>query len=533
MLKAKNIMIIFIVNYLLILLACCLLEIIFIGSNAQEAQLLMRTAADMALEQVQATDDFFITGGGYLLDNQDGYKLTVNTGSKFEKVNLFPAYTGLSNHKDNVGTMYNMLFGNGRMTKFINDSISNGSSVLSPSFVAGAVFDITTENMSGNNYTLDEDNIQQFSGFRTNWYYVPKLYQMGLNTLNIDSSMVKDYTKTFGLGNKDVDINTLINSYELNRSNKISYNQSGEAFNYYVTPISLGITYINEDLLQALYINNLDLLMRCKYMQRDDYNLQSSDCGNGVLRSVFYPELTDTSTLSQYNPINNGSFTFLRGHKRSNTGENSQLFEGTVKPKVEYIVIDMYNNSQINNEVLQYVISPKFTKDTSNSMYFQNTSEASLYQGKTLTGNLLKQIDRDVINNYKNITGLGINSSNTLLDHKPIVIAKVTFYADFIIPYSTVSLREMRGREDGNSIGARTLFNAFSSSPTNGSTYISGNYVDLQNITDSAQSGYGRQVIYPTDYYNDVTGTINNYKRLNGTMNSDAMAYTTFFAITP
>ena len=45
MFKARNIMIIFALNYLLILLVCCLLEIIFISNHAQEAQLLMRTAA--------------------------------------------------------------------------------------------------------------------------------------------------------------------------------------------------------------------------------------------------------------------------------------------------------------------------------------------------------------------------------------------------------------------------------------------------------------------------------------------------------
>ena len=90
MLKAKNIVIIFILNYLLILLVCCLLEIIFISNHATQAQLLMRTAADMALEQVQATDDFFVSGGGYLLEDPKAYKLHVCTGSTFQRLDLFP-----------------------------------------------------------------------------------------------------------------------------------------------------------------------------------------------------------------------------------------------------------------------------------------------------------------------------------------------------------------------------------------------------------------------------------------------------------
>ena len=99
MLKARNILLIFILNYFAILLVCCLLEIIFITNNAQEAQLLMRTAADMALEQIQATDDYFTSGGGYimngeLLDSTErnrAYLLTANTGNKFSQVKMLPA----------------------------------------------------------------------------------------------------------------------------------------------------------------------------------------------------------------------------------------------------------------------------------------------------------------------------------------------------------------------------------------------------------------------------------------------------------
>ena len=56
MLKARNILLIFILNYFAILLVCCLLEIIFITNNAQEAQKQMAVAMDAyVIEQKRET----------------------------------------------------------------------------------------------------------------------------------------------------------------------------------------------------------------------------------------------------------------------------------------------------------------------------------------------------------------------------------------------------------------------------------------------------------------------------------------------
>lgn len=539
MFKARNIMIIFALNYLLILLVCCILEIIFISNHAQDAQLLMRTAADMALEQVQATDDFFVTGGGYLLNNEDGYKLTVNTGSKFESVNLFPAFTGISNNKDNVGQMYNKLYGGDKMLNFIKASQSPSSvgpdvspvygDVLSLSFVGGAIQELeaATVTVNGTEFTVNPTT----STLYTNWYYIPKLYQMGISdVLNYGSyadSHIKELHTPLGMGD---DITYLKNMYELNISEKQAYMEgSSDPISYYLTPISLGVTYINEDLLQALFMNNLDLLMRCKYMQNDDYDLTSRKYGAGVLKGEFYPELVDTESLEEFNPINNGLFTLLRGKAISGTGENAKLYQGTVKPKVEYIVLDMYKDSTKNNEMLRQIFGPRFSNNTE---YFDNPSYAQAFRGKTITGQLLQDIDADSIQMLKDITG----TDAAVLEHKPIVVAKVTFYADFIIPYSTVSLREMRGREVDGSIGGRLLFDAFSQSTTDGYSALDTNYVELRNITKAADGSAGRSdwdKIYTDEYYDGVSNTNGFYSRLNGNYHSDALCYTTYFAITP
>lgn len=555
MLKAKNIVIIFILNYLLILLVCCLLEIIFISNHATQAQLLMRTAADMALEQVQATDDFFVSGGGYLLDSPSAYKLHVCTGSSFQSLDLFPCFTGVEggDTASSVESIYTKMYGGGKMTKFINDSLSNGSSVLSLSFVAGYTqppfeytmpvsvpVDTNGDGLADSTETVvieDSSNI-----LTTNWYYVPKIFQMGNDITGLSSMDYKDFTKDLNVvyrnsvvggeyqSSKDLDIAGIWNMYELNQSKKITYNSAGTPINYFFTPISLGITYINEELLQALFINNIDLLMRCKYTNLENYDLNSERCGSGVLRGAFYPELADTESLADWNPINNGAFTFLRGPQLSGTGMGAQLFEGTVKPKIEYIVIDMYNNDPKNNQVLQQVLGPRFTEDTMNSGYFSDSVTAANYAGKVITGSLLREIDAESVDTYEKII-YGTPQYNSPIDHKPMVVAKVTFYADFIIPYSTVSLREMRGRESDNNISGRLLFDAFANSPTDGKNHIDDNYVDLEIRTLMVANGAeGWDTIYPDEYYNDIGMKVN---RLNGNYHSDAMSYTTYFAVTP
>ena len=165
-----------------------------------------------------------------------------------------------------------------------------------------------------------------------------------------------------------------------------------------------------------------------------------------------------------------------------------------------------------------------------NTGYFSDSVTAANYAGKVITGSLLREIDAESVDTYEKII-YGTPQYNSPIDHKPMVVAKVTFYADFIIPYSTVSLREMRGRESDNNISGRLLFDAFANSPTDGKSHIDDNYVDLEIRTLMVANGVeGWDTIYPDEYYNDIGMKVN---RLNGNYHSDAMSYTTYFAVTP
>lgn len=508
MLKAKNIIIIFIVNYLLILLACCFLELIFIGSKAQEVQLLMRTAADMALEQVQATDDFFTTGGGYIMDGNvlatdvTPYQLNaLGMNGKYKQVNMFEAVTG----KKDLGEIFKTVYSPAKIQGFIDKNPNS----LEISFTAGVVEHSNSGTSSfGNNDVYDT----QIS-LNTNWYQVPMLAQLGRDIVGNKARFIykMDGNKVISsTSNANDPISQIWTMYDLENAERDMKLNNSEV-HYYLTPLSLGITYINEDLLQAFFMNNLELLMRSKYVTRADYNLNSEECGNGILKGGFYPELTDTKTLQSLNPINNGSFSLLRGQRMGSTDMSIELYKG-IMPKIEYLVIDMYSDdndsNSVQNQLLQQIFGPRFSED----------SENAAFSRRAVTGKLLKEMNAESIQNMKELTKGG-----DIYNHKPIIVAKVTFYADFIVPYSTVSLREMRGRIDNNTINGRTLFNPFSYSQVNIESVqpISGNYVDINSPTLLEQ-----YPAYSNKIYNE-----NGVNRLGG--NSDAMAYTTYFAVTP
>lgn len=497
MLQAKNILIIFMVNYVILLLVCCFIEIIFIGNAAQEAQLLMRTAADMALEQVQATDDFFITGGGYIMDagtgstlrtDVQGYKMKVLTtsGQYSQEYNMFEAITD----KHETLSIFTHIYGPSKIGSWIDEN----PNVLEICFTAGVVEH--TDSMIAGGGTIDAP----VSALKMNWYQIPNLAQMGEAVTNGRTRMGFKMD-----GNKLVDNNVLTNiwnMYDLNNTAK-DINVSGSEIKYFLSPLSLGITYINEDLVQAFFMNNLDLLMRAKYTNRNGYNLNTDpECGAGMLKGSFYSELVDTSSLQSLNPINNGTFTLLRGKQMDGTQYGVMLYEG-IKPKIEYVVLDMYNQNAAQDPILQQIFGPRFSRDATHS-----------YAGQVITGQHLWELDKDSIQNMKEVTK---TTGSDVYDHKPIVVAKITFYADFVVPYMSPSIREMRGRVDNsNRISGRTLFNPFSDSQINVQNVqpIAGNYVDIIAKTQLMRG----------DIYNGVT-------RLGG--NSDAMCYTTYFAVTP
>lgn len=237
------------------------------------------------------------------------------------------------------------------------------------------------------------------------WYYMPTVAMMGTNILPskvttngvksvngayMSSSLAKEMFADYGV---------------------TSYKKTSNGETYYNTPISLGITYLNSSLVSDLFMNNLDLMMRRKYEE----NLNTPEGGNGVLEGTYADKIT--GSIETLNPINNGVFTLLRGEKKGGNGQVA-TYKG-VTPKIEYKTIDMYDSA--NDDILVNLFGANKGSYSSKAEY-------------------LKSLDANVTNPV----------TNQAYKTKPIVVAKVTFYADVIVPYYSVMLREMRGAEAGS-----------------------------------------------------------------------------------
>lgn len=370
MTKARNIIIIFVLNYALMVLISGIIELNVLAHKAKEIQNTMRTAADISLNQTQVVSDFLTTG-----DAGGKYKLKMpkSNGDGFVETDLFQGVYGISSeYTYNSDRIFTELYKNNDFS-YLSRSLD---SIRRP---------VRYWNQSRTGFT---------------WYYIPTLALMGTDILPSQESTT-DIKDSYGNYIDNGLASEIMTAYGLNNHIKLSGGKQ-----YFNTPINLGVTYLNKDLLSTLFVNNIDMLMRFKYKN----NLNTPEGGNGILKGTTYADKV-RGDLASLNPINNGSFSFLRGSRGGGAG-GVQSYKG-VAPSITYKVIDMYDRA--NDPLLV-------------SLFGANKG---IY---TFKADYLKSLDASVLNPV----------TNTPFTKKPIVVAKVTFYMDVVVPYFTLIAREFR-----------------------------------------------------------------------------------------
>lgn len=367
--RLRNIIIILVINYLCLLVVSGFMESNSLATKAKNLQMLIRTAADMALEQSQVVDDFLSYGG------RDTYtiKMPSSNGSGFVETDLFEGVFGITSRVDsNKERIFSSLYNNNdfKMLSLRLEPIEKP---------------VRYWNLSRNGFS---------------WYYIPTISMMGTDILP-SGRATKGIKDMYGNYVPESFASEIFQIYGLD-----SHVHTSGGREYYNTPINLGITYLNEHLLGTLFMNNLDLLMRQKY----NSNLNTADGGDGILEGETFSDYI-RGDLDEYNPINNGEFTILRGQQNPNV-VSVKSFPG-VKPLVLYKVIDMYDSR--NDAILIDLFGPRKGSFSSKAEY-------------------LKDLDRHVLNPV----------TMRPYETKPFVVAKATFYVDVIVPYFSVVMRELR-----------------------------------------------------------------------------------------
>ena len=493
--KIKYIFIVIMIAYIVLFLGSTIVELVMVDNTSRDIQLMVKTAAQMALQQTQATDDYFVTGGGYLsvdgaaTDNDFSLKLLNGTEDAFVEGNIYQVYA----NSTDINEVYRKVYNAASLDNFLETP-----GVTNICFL-GAVNSLNGGLLS------------------RQWVAVPSLLQLGANSFNDASPLMTFKNPLDGSvaslsGGAEGQI---MNSYALNNAAKQA-SVNGEFYTYYNTPLSLGITYLNEDILAANFVQNMDFLMRGKY--------EDLSTGEGVCTTQYYPELVDKESLKSVNPIHNGAFTFLRGKKVEGSSPSYSIYEG-IKPRITYYVVDLYNLESADspqNRLIRQVVGPSFTSLSKAA----NEAEGYSAPSGIVYGSALKQLNLDAVNSYKNMVGVG--GDNTLFDHKFCVIAKVDFYAAVLVPYRTPFIRELKGREaEDGTVSGRHLLNAFSASGTyEAYKSLPGNYVAMDTrLADEDFEGYG-------DYINSAQDIYGAAKVPDG-VEADLYVYTTYFAVLP
>lgn len=286
----KKIVILLILNYFILLLFSVFLEISILGRTATDVQNLMSLSADMAIMQLQAADEVFTAVSAQ--DDVTTIKVAGSTSFVPEPLSIFAFDV---NRKE---AFFRRQFQGNDFEEWLE--IAKVKTMELP-YVG-----------TGGTIALAE---------------VPVVLQMG-----------EEVVGSLGAPQE------LIHTYGFDRAEQ-TFDGGGTFFR---TPISLGLTYFNSELLGALFMSNVDLLMRGHFS-----NISQ---GEGLLHTGFGDtELLDYSG-APFHAINNGRFSVLRGGLRAISGSASNpLLLGTQSVDIEYKLINTADPAY--DEMLLYLFS--------------------------------------------------------------------------------------------------------------------------------------------------------------------------------
>lgn len=567
--KLKYIVFYFIAGWLMVLLASTVIENYCIGLAAKSVNDTVALAADMAIQAVQSSDEFFKGSGinqtlGDDATRKNGigayiiytpYKDTTGKTAGFKRSNLFAEVAEKVWDVD-LGNAI-IMSGNNNNTAIKLDDASSVEFIYAYMYGVGdgTGYDgtkVTTSfqdyikyvgNWQNNKTHIPLSQIMYIDGtngkYELKYGVIPTLLRMGadLITLNMTETMDKLKVNVIMEVNTDITLDTIYDSttsasnigvsggvtklttamhdikdknskyYKIARANGFaSYRKVGSAISdavYYTTPLSLGLTYLDNDLLSYCFVNNMDLLMRSKYIVGtevvhdsdtnvdiiDKLKLNQGITGDGPDMGIGLNQYFDNTRdiIDDYNIVNNGIFAFVKGENTAN-GAFKPSFDGsTTSTTVEYIIVDMFNAD--NDPDVEEILKQVFGAYTG---------------GKSCVSEYLQSIttNRDLVDETHQP------------EHCYIVVAKCDFYADVIAPYFTPVYREFAAFYDAEDGEGGTRDNGSLAKRSNGA--YTGALAD-NNFINMAYAINGSEA---TERVSTVTGNTMYH-------------YTTYFAVAP
>lgn len=283
------------------------------------------------------------------------YLLTMFVAEK----NRYPAsqieYDSYAENKD-VEDVYRYLFGT-TGSDYYNSSLewANGSKAHTDNESRRQPNADFQAFYTGVGYKMESEQYVKIRNGSDNWFMytrnVPTLCNMGL---------------------KLDDCNGVTNYYTADNFTSVDHkgkSYGGESSVYYLTPYSLGVTYIPEDVLKVVFESNLDRLVRlnkCKITPTNESALlHTYASADGCVKTDVYED-----------SVNANEHIVSSGRKIINDGQ-VEYDMNSLQVKVDYFVVDMYDkaNYKIVNELegstpyrVDFETLPERLKDTATGL---------------------------------------------------------------------------------------------------------------------------------------------------------------------
>lgn len=433
--KARNLLWITVINIFLILMVSVLMEYTDLNSRFKQLENTVSTATDTALDSSTASEEFFSSKYASSMTSYatNGTKKNINGGIRifsptsnswvsgevykmayfYAKKGKFPSSQSEYNtFTTNVSTetIYEWLFGKvgtvyskypwaNSKTKLWNSLKWNGYSTdRTPTSNFKSYYDAIGKLMTTTTYV----KVKSGNSYNVTLSTISTLTQMGLS---LDSS----------LNGNTSGGSTTTNDY---LSSVVHFGKASNGIAdtaYYLTPFSLGVTYVPLEVFKPVFLAHLDQLVRLesvKHTVTSDSDVQDFKSSTGCISTEVYD-----------GDIGNAIHKDTASTNIINDGE-IEYDLSTAKVKVDYFLVDFYDNSN-------YLVVNRIEGSTSQ------------YNG---AGN-------PVVNNSNNILNLperlkAKDTSNLSTTTGRRIVAKVTVKIKIHIPYKSSILQWFRHMND-------------------------------------------------------------------------------------
>lgn len=319
----KTILLTLIINIFLLMTVDVLNEYNSMKEKVQNMESSMRNSLNSSIDAVLSAEEFFSDTTSYLSQSDSTAQISVWNGSDFTVGNLYVISDYMTTHGYIPSqSAYNSYVGHiPDVEEYVYQKLYGNIGTRQPNPLFEEYYD-RVGNLCSTTMRV-RSNIHS-SGYSTEMATFPTLTRMGLvldNNWNSDST-------NYSVG---VD-NQFINPVNTGRNNS----------KYYLTPASLGVTYLDEELLRNTLYCVLDTQIRCNKVSNTEDSVQLASASGTVMTQVYANGVT-----GGYAEHRNGE-----GHTIVNDGQ-VQYFLDTLDVDVTYYVVDWWDNA--NWQIVNYI----------------------------------------------------------------------------------------------------------------------------------------------------------------------------------